>query len=81
MKNLRFWKIHPPKPPAHLSRRELERHPHWRRFTPKYRKKKAIVKDVWIGSGLVIIVSPLGLQLILLLVTTLVAFMILDETS
>ncbi|MEN8260424.1 MAG: hypothetical protein ABFS02_07545, partial [Pseudomonadota bacterium] len=73
--------IYPPKPPPHLSQRDMERHPHWRRLTPKYRRKKEIVKDLWIGSGLVMIVSPLGLQLILLLVTTLVAFMILDETS
>lgn len=57
-------------------------HPHWRRFTPAYRRKRSIVKNVWIGSGLVMALqaSP-ALILALLLGTTFLSFMILDETG
>lgn len=56
-------------------------HPHKRRFTPGYRRKKGIVRNVWIASGLVMILqaSP-ALILALALGTTFLSFMILDET-
>ena len=38
-------------------------HPHRRRFTLAYRRKKRIVKNVWIASGLVMIVRPPRLSL------------------
>lgn len=56
-------------------------HPHKRRFTPGYRRKKDIVRNVWIASGLVMIVqaSP-ALILAMALGTTFLSFVILDET-
>lgn len=58
------------------------RHPHRRRFTSGYRRKRAIVKGVWIGSGLLMLAhtSP-ALVVALLLGTTFLSFMILDETG
>ncbi len=56
-------------------------HPHRRRFTLAYRRKKRIVKNVWIASGLVMIVqaSP-AIIAGMLLGTTFLSFVILDET-
>lgn len=68
------------KPPSHLTEKELARHPSWRRYTQKYRKKKKIVRDIWIVSGTIVMALPLGGQLLLLLTTTILAFTILDET-
>jgi hypothetical protein len=58
-----------------------EDHPHRRRFTVRYRRKQGIVKNVWIMSGLVMLVqaSP-ALMLATALGTTFLAFVILDET-
>lgn len=56
-------------------------HSHGRRFTRRYRKKREIVKSVWIGSGLVMLAFPaLPLIAALSLLTTFVSFLILDET-
>lgn len=57
-------------------------HPHRRRFTSVYRRKRSIVKNVWIISGAVMIIeaSP-ALIAGLLLGTTFLSFMILDETG
>lgn len=56
-------------------------HPHNRRYTAQYRRKQGLVKDIWIGAGLLIIFMPLGLQLTMLLATTFVSLCILDETA
>lgn len=70
-----------PTPPEGLSEAELAQHPSWRRSTRKYRRKQRLVRDLWIVSGLVMIGIPLGAMLALGLGTTLIAFVILDETA
>ena len=57
-------------------------HPHKRRFTAAYRRKKGIVKNVWIVSGTVMVLqaSP-AIIIAITLGTTFLSFMILDETS
>jgi len=69
--------------------------PHWARnrapdgghfyrrcFTRRYRAKRRIVRDVWLGSGCVMLLNPvLPFMLALGLATTLLAFAILDETE
>jgi hypothetical protein len=56
-------------------------HFHRRRFTPRYRAKKRLVRDLWIGAGCVMLINPV-LPFILAtgLATTFTAFVILDET-
>lgn len=56
-------------------------HPHRRRFTAVYRRKRGIVKNVWIASGLVMAIqaSP-AIIVALTLGTTFLSFVILDET-
>lgn len=57
-------------------------HPHKRRFTPIYRRKKGIVKNLWIVSGLVMIaLATPAVILALTLGTTFLSFVILDETA
>lgn len=57
-------------------------HPHKRRFTPGYRRKKSIVKNVWIASGLIMILQvSVAMILVIALGTTFLSFAILDETS
>lgn len=68
------------KPPPRLPDADRERHPSWRRYTRKYRRKQAIVKNVWIVSGLLMIGLPAAMPVIAL-GTTFLAFMILDETA
>jgi hypothetical protein len=68
-----------PKPPPQLPDADRARHPSWRRYTRKYRRKQAIVKNVWIVSGILMIGLPMAMPVIAL-GTTLLAFMILDET-
>ena len=56
-------------------------HPHRRRFTGLYRRKKGIVRNLWIGSGLLmIVVATPALILAMALATTFLSFAILDET-
>ncbi len=57
-------------------------HPHRRRFTRAYRRKRGIVKNIWICSGLVMVstASP-ALIVTLSLGTTFLSFLILDETG
>lgn len=69
------------KPPPNTPESQLEKHPSWRRYTRKYLRKKAIVKDVWIASGTMIIFMPLYWQITMLLITTFLSFCILDETA
>ncbi|MCG6965791.1 MAG: SNG1 family protein [Chromatiaceae bacterium] len=57
-------------------------HPHRRRFTAVYRRKRGIVKNVWIASGLVMAAQgSLALVVALVLGTTFLSFVILDETG
>lgn len=59
-----------------------ESHPHRRRFTAKYRRKQGIVKNIWIGSGLVMLAQATPAVVIgLALGTTFLSFVILDETG
>ena len=57
-------------------------HPHKRRFTRLYRRKQGIVKNLWIASGLVMIVLATPATIMALtLGTTFLSFVILDETA
>jgi len=57
------------------------RYDHARRSHPRYRAKRRIVKDVWIGSGTLMILFPEPAAVAAMaLLTTFVSFMILDET-
>ncbi len=57
-------------------------HPHRRRFTRRYRRKQGIVKNIWIASGVMMIIqaSP-GIIMAMALGTTFLSFVILDETQ
>lgn len=64
------------------SRRNDPSHSHGRRFTPCYRKKKDLVRVVWIGSGLKMLAFPvMPFIAVLSLLTTFLSFGILDETA
>jgi len=69
------------KPPEALPDWEKELHPSWRRYTAKYRKKKRIVRDLWIISALLMISMPVGWIIVLALATTFIGLVILDETG
>ena len=57
-------------------------HSHARRYTTKYRRKQNMVKNLWIGMGVVMIALPsLSFIAALSLLTTFVSFIILDETD
>ncbi|AMO54787.1 hypothetical protein [Endozoicomonas montiporae] len=59
--------------PGHFSRRRLTR---------QYKAKKALVRNVWIAACSLMLINPvLPVALIIALPTTLLSFMILDETS
>jgi len=56
--------------------------PHSRRYTRRYRMKKGWVKNLWIGSSLLMICFPLlPVVLALGLLTSFLSFAILDETA
>lgn len=58
------------------------RHPHRRRYTASYRRKRGICKNIWIGSGLLMLLNATPEVIIALgLGTTFLSFMILDETG
>jgi hypothetical protein len=65
---------------SHIPEADKARHPSLRRYTCKYRKKKKIVRDLWVVSGLVMLCVPLTFMLAMALGTTMLAFVILDET-
>ena len=57
-------------------------HPHRRRYTARYRRKRCIVKNIWICSGIIMLLQATpALIIALALGTTFLSFMILDETS
>lgn len=59
-----------------------DQHPHYRRFSKRYKKKQGIVKNVWIAAGLITLAFPfLHVAMILSLVTTFLSFCLLDETK
>ena len=56
-------------------------HPYRRRFTRQHQLKRNIVKGIWIGAALLILLNPdLHVLLAVTLPTTLLSFAILDET-
>lgn len=56
-------------------------HPSRRRFTAQYHAKRSVVRNVWIAAGLLMLINPiLPVIMIIALPTTLLSFMILDET-
>ena len=59
-----------------------ETHYYRRCFTQRHRAKRRVVRDIWLGSGCVMLLYPvLSFMLALGLATTLLAFVILDETD
>jgi len=58
-------------------------HAHRRRFTACYRRKRGIVKSLWIASGIsMLLLGPTpGLIIGIALATTFASFCILDETG
>ncbi len=56
-------------------------HPHYRRFSKKYKKKQGIVKNFWIIAGLITLAFPLPqVAVVIFAITTCVSFCLLDET-
>ncbi|MGB0713624.1 MAG: hypothetical protein ACPGUC_08705, partial [Gammaproteobacteria bacterium] len=39
-------------------RRADPTHPHLRRFTTTYRRKRALAKNIWIGAGCIMLFNP-----------------------
>lgn len=57
-------------------------HPHKRRYTRLYRRKRGIVRNLWIASGLVMIaLATPAMILAIAMGTTFLSFVILDETA
>ena len=67
------------KPPHNMTEAERAQHPTFRRYTRRYRKKQKIVRDMWLVSGLLMLFAPLSFILVLVMATTFLAFVILDE--
>lgn len=65
---------------SNISEADKAQHPSLRRYTQKYRKKKKIVRDLWLVSGILMLCVPVTFMLAMALGTTLLAFVILDET-
>lgn len=64
-----------------LDRSPDQDHPHRRRYTRRYRRKQGIVRNVWIASGVVMIVQASPAVIVAMaLGTTFLSFVILDET-
>ncbi|MDX1655212.1 MAG: hypothetical protein R3310_08350 [Candidatus Competibacteraceae bacterium] len=56
-------------------------HFHRRRFTPRYRAKQRIVRDIWTVAGGIMLINPIVPYVALVgLTTILLSFVILDET-
>lgn len=61
--------------------RKFFRYDNERRASPRYRAKRGLVRDVWIGVGIVMLLLPDPAAIgALALLATFVSFMILDET-
>ena len=51
-------------------------------FTPRYRAKRGIVKNVWIGAAAIVLCNPVpAVMMIVGLGASFLSFMILDETQ
>jgi hypothetical protein len=76
-RRLRHWLL----PSWHDDRVPDEAHPHRRRFTARYRRKRGWVKNIWIASGLLVLANPvLNLACAVALASSFLSFMLLDET-
>ncbi len=73
--------MHHFRPPHELDKDAIAEHPHWRRATSKYRRKKSRVMNLWIGSGLIMLFLSLPGVIALGLLTTFLSFAVLDETA
>lgn len=57
-------------------------HPHYRRYSKQYKRKKGVVKDIWIINGMITLLFPLlEVAVVLMLLSTFISFCILDETK
>ena len=57
-------------------------HPYRRLFTRRHKVKRNLVKNIWIGAGLVMLINPvLHILLAIVLSVTFLSFAILDEAS
>ncbi len=50
------------------------------RATPEYRRRKRMIRDVWIVVGIPMIFMPAGIVLAVALLATFLSFSFLDET-
>lgn len=50
------------------------------RTTAQYKKKKKIVRDLWLMMGLLMVPLPVAFTLALALLTTFLSFVVLDES-
>ena len=66
---------------AQISPGRLQNHPNLRRLTPRYQRKKRLVRNIWLVSLLIMIPFSLGAKLALALGTTFLGLIILDETK
>lgn len=71
----------PPSPEILVADPSMPEDAHLRRYTLKYRRKREIVKSLWIAAGLVTLACPapqfaMGIGLL----ATCISFAILDET-
>ena len=61
--------------------KRLFRYDSERRASPRYRAKRSMVRDMWIGIGVLMLLIPHPAAVgMLALLATFVSFMILDET-
>ncbi len=57
-------------------------HAHYRRFTPRYRRKRNLVKTLWLAASIITLLNPVvQLALGIALFMTCISFSILDETQ
>ena len=57
-------------------------HPHFRRYSPRYRRKRSLVKNLWLVAGCIILAFPfLPVLVFIFLFTTFISFSLLDETE
>ena len=68
--------------PAFLDEEHAKKHAHFRRATRAYRKKRRLVRNLWTGTGVFMIVFPTPPLLIgAMLFSTCLSFAILDESD
>ncbi len=73
--------IAPYRPDLLTLNESAENHPHYRRFTKRYMRKRGLVKSLWIVAGVIFLINPvIQLIAVVALFTTCLSFAILDET-